>query len=107
MGIPCVLCASVVNSASRLRTIFRLAVYAFVCAVLTTTTQAAADTVIVYRGVTVIDGTGAAPKPHMAIVTRGERIEAVVPDAPAAQFGRGAAERNTRGLYAIPGLIDS
>ncbi|HLY04134.1 MAG TPA: amidohydrolase family protein, partial [Rhizomicrobium sp.] len=88
---------------------FLVALALSICAlVFVAATQAAAPaTVTVYRGATVIDGTGAAPKPDMAIVIRGERIEAIVPDARAATYATGATEIDARGLYAIPGLIDS
>jgi imidazolonepropionase-like amidohydrolase len=68
---------------------------------------AAPEAVTVYRGTTVIDGTDAAPKADMAIITRGERIEALVPDSDAARLTKGATVVDVRGLYAIPGLIDS
>jgi imidazolonepropionase-like amidohydrolase len=81
---------------------------AFACVVPIVSAHAAAlERVTVYRGATVIDGTGAAPKPDMAIVTRGERIQTIVPDALAAQYAKGTTEVNARGQYALPGLIDS
>src|ERR1700733_12052734 len=61
----------------------------------------------VYRGASVIDGTGAALKRDVAIVVDGERIRAVVPDAQAAPYLRGATVIDAHGLYALPGLIDS
>ncbi|HTT84163.1 MAG TPA: amidohydrolase family protein [Rhizomicrobium sp.] len=61
----------------------------------------------VYRGAQVIDGTGAAAKPDMAIVVDGERIRAIVPDSAAADYARGAGVVDVHGLYALPGLIDS
>lgn len=78
-----------------------------VYAVVAASAAAAAANVTVYRDATVIDGTGAAPKPDMAIVTRGERIERIVPDAQAARYAKGAAQVAAHGLFAIPGLIDS
>lgn len=80
-----------------------------VCAVFISPLALAAPTqlpLIVYRGATLIDGTGAPPKPDMAIATRGERIEAVVPDA-AMRHPHDGRDVDVRGLYAIPGLIDS
>ncbi|HEX3431113.1 MAG TPA: amidohydrolase family protein [Rhizomicrobium sp.] len=80
----------------------------FGCALIfTAAAQARAENVTVYRGATVIEGTGAAAKPDMAIVTRGERIEAVVPVPEAADYAKGATAIDARGLYALPGLIDS
>ena len=61
----------------------------------------------IYTGVDLIDGTGAALKPHMAIVTRGERILAVVPNSEAATYEGGADVVDVHGLIAIPGLINS
>lgn len=68
--------------------------------------QAAADAsepATIYHGATLIDGTGAAPRQGWSIVVRGERIEAVVPDA-AAPAG---ARVDMRGLHVLPGLIDT
>lgn len=62
----------------------------------------------IYRGANLIDGTGAPLKPDMAIVTKAGRIAAVVAVAgltPAQTTG--ARVVNVRGLYAIPGLINS
>jgi len=61
----------------------------------------------VYRGVTMIDGTGAAPKAGMAIVVDGERIRAVVPDAAMPRHRSDATVIDAHGLYVLPGLIDS
>lgn len=81
---------------------------ASVCAQVSVATAAAPpEAVTVYRGATVIDGTGAAPNPDMAIVTRGERVEAIVQDSQARQFTHGAREVDAHGLFAIAGLIDS
>ncbi len=63
--------------------------------------------VTVYRGAALIDGTGADLKPDVAIVVSGERIRAVIPDAQAASYLRGATVVDVHGLYALPGLIDS
>jgi imidazolonepropionase-like amidohydrolase len=62
----------------------------------------------VYRGATLIDGTGTAPRPDMAVITNGERIEAVLPAArltPA--MTHGARIIDVAGRYLLPGLIDS
>ena len=66
------------------------------------------DRRIVYRGATLIDGTGGPARPDMAVVTRGERIEAVLPSAeltPALLDG--AEQVDLSGRYLLPGLIDS
>lgn len=61
---------------------------------------------IVYRGATLIDGTGAPARAGMAIVIRGERIEAVVPDDELEALP-GAKVVDASGLYVVPGLIDT
>jgi hypothetical protein len=62
----------------------------------------------VYRGATLIDGTGAAPRPGMAIVTEGERIAAVVPEAELSSMQLDGAEiRDLAGRWIVPGLIDA
>src|SRR5579871_3687296 len=85
-----------------------LSAVALACAVaFATLAQAADQSVRIYRGATVIDGTGTAAKPDMAIVTRGEQIEAVIPAAQAARYAKGATAIDAQRLYALPGLIDS
>ncbi len=62
----------------------------------------------VYRHATLIDGTGAPAKPDMAVITEGERIAAVLPDASlsGAQVD-GAKVVDLSGKFLLPGLIDS
>jgi imidazolonepropionase-like amidohydrolase len=67
---------------------------------------AASADVVVYRGATLIDGTGAAERPGMAILTRGERIERIAPTAELAAPS-GADVVDVTGLYVLPGLINS
>lgn len=67
--------------------------------------EAAAETVVVYRGATLIDGTGAAARTGLSIVTRGARIAAVQPDA--APTPAGAEMVDVSGLHVLPGLIDT
>lgn len=57
------------------------------------------------RNVTVIDGTGAPPKPRMSIVFRGERIVEIGPVGQV-HTPKGARIVDGRGRYAIPGLWD-
>ena len=64
------------------------------------------DKVIVYSGATVIDGTGGPLRPDMAIVTRGERIEAIVPQAEL-KLPPGAEVFDVKGQFALPGFINS
>lgn len=66
------------------------------------------DMTVIYAGVDVIDGTGAAMKPHMAIVTKGQRILAVVANDNATKYeGNDVEVVDLHGLTAIPGLINS
>jgi imidazolonepropionase-like amidohydrolase len=62
----------------------------------------------IYRHAALIDGTGGALKPDMAVVTDGERISAVVADAALtpAQL-EGATQIDLKGEYLLPGYIDS
>lgn len=63
---------------------------------------------IVYRGATLIDGTGGPPQPNMAVIATGARIEAVLPAAGLTQqLTAGAEIVDLAGRYLIPGLIDS
>jgi imidazolonepropionase-like amidohydrolase len=82
----------------------------FLLALLALTLSAAAPPGqrVVYRGATLIDGTGAAPQPDMAVIADGERIEAVLPAAGlTAAMTRGAEIVDLAGRYLLPGLIDS
>jgi imidazolonepropionase-like amidohydrolase len=54
-------------------------------------------------GATVIDGTGAAPRPNATVVMRGGRIECVG-DCP---VGPGVETIDARGKWIIPGLVDA
>jgi len=47
--------------------------------VLASPSQAAEAGNVLYKGMTLIDGAGAAPQPDMAIITEGERIAMVFP----------------------------
>ncbi len=63
---------------------------------------------IIFRGPTVIDGTGAAARAEMAIVVEGERIEAIVPVAELTDELLADAEVvDATGWFAIPGLVES
>lgn len=67
---------------------------------------------VVYDGVTVIDGTGAAAKPGMAIIARDGRIDSIVPSSQwkkklGAKLAATAHVIDLHGDYAVPGLIDT
>ena len=67
--------------------------------------RARPDVPIMVRDVTVIDGTGAAPRPHQDIVLRDGKIAAV---GNTGSVGAAAdSVIDGRGLYVIPGLIDA
>jgi imidazolonepropionase-like amidohydrolase len=67
-----------------------------------------AEALTLYAGATVIDGTGAEPRPDQDILVRGERIVAVGPHGSLAE-AKGATVKTVdlHGRYVIPGLIDS
>jgi len=56
-------------------------------------------------GVTVVDTTGAPPKPDQTVTVEGNRISQVG-DAKRVHAPKGAQVVNGRGLYVIPGLWD-
>ena len=63
---------------------------------------------VVYRGVTLIDGSGEPARPDMAVVTRGALIEAVLPQSELTPEQRAGAEMvDLSGRFMMPGLIDS
>ncbi|WP_329373352.1 amidohydrolase family protein [Streptomyces sp. NBC_00669] len=69
---------------------------------------APAGTVVLYRGATLVDGTGEAGRPGTTIVVDGERIVRVAADAEVdpADF-RDAEVVDVTGAFVLPGLIDS
>jgi imidazolonepropionase-like amidohydrolase len=67
---------------------------------------AASAQVLVLNDVNLIDGTGAAARPHMRIVIQGERI-AAVEDASKGFLSTGADVRDMKGMTVIPGLMDA
>ncbi|UPZ26886.1 amidohydrolase family protein [Streptomyces sp. LRE541] len=67
-----------------------------------------AGTVAVYRGATLFDGTGRAPRPSTSIVVDGATIRAVGDDAEiAASLPADARVHDLDGRFVMPGLIDS
>ena len=62
----------------------------------------------IFRGATVIDGTGAAARDGMAIIVEDEVIAAVVPvDELGAEVLEGAEVVDASGWHAIPGLVEA
>jgi imidazolonepropionase-like amidohydrolase len=66
---------------------------------------AASAQTVVLNDVNLIDGTGAAARPHMRIVLRGDRIESI--EEASKPLPAGADIRNLSGMTVIPGLIDA
>ncbi len=63
---------------------------------------------IVYRDVILVDPDGGAPQRNMAVITRGERIDAILPlGALDPERIEGARTVEGGGLYLIPGLVDA
>lgn len=70
--------------------------------------QPGTGAVAIYRGATLIDGTGQPGRPSMTIVADGAEIVLVAPDDEVpADRGDGAAVFDLAGQFVIPGLIDS
>jgi cytosine/adenosine deaminase-related metal-dependent hydrolase len=67
---------------------------------------AAQETVVAIRDVTIISGTPAAAVPHATIIVRGRRIDAVGPSRDL-RIPPGARVIDGRGLFVIPGLMDT
>jgi imidazolonepropionase-like amidohydrolase len=64
------------------------------------------DWALVLSNLTLIDGTGAAPRPGVAVVLRRERVEWVGPTGEV-KVPDGAEVLDLTGRYAVPGLIDA
>ena len=63
---------------------------------------------VLYRDATLVDGTGAAARPHMDVLVAGERIERVFPDSPTLPEDVATARSvDLHGRFVIPGLVDS
>lgn len=61
--------------------------------------------VVVLRDVTVLDGTGAAPRPHQSLVLRGERIAQIGP-VDRVEVPSGAEVLDLAGRFVVPGFVD-
>ena len=81
-----------------------LFIASFVAAAAAQPPARASNASLVVRDVTLIDGTGAAPRPHASLVVRDGRLAAIVPagEEPSADLVVDGRDR-----YAIPGLIDA
>lgn len=62
--------------------------------------------VLVLRGGTLIDGTGAEPVPNALVIIRGRHVVAAGPAGKVAVPANAARTIDTTGLYMLPGLID-
>jgi imidazolonepropionase-like amidohydrolase len=69
--------------------------------------QAAAPAVTVYRGATLIDGTGAPAQANVSILVEGPTITAILPAGSDEDIPEGAQIVDATGLFVLPGLIDS
>lgn len=79
---------------------------AFVAILLATAPlQAVHAAAIAIENVTVIDGTGAAPRPHATVIIDGRRIVAVGPTA-STTFAKRTRRIDGTGKFVIPGLMD-
>lgn len=65
--------------------------------------------VVAFRGATLVDGTGAAPRENALLVVEDGRIRSVGPSGPAALAALpvGAEVRDVSGKWIVPGLIDA
>ena len=80
----------------------------FVAVFLLCPPASAEEATVIYKGASLIDGTGAPMKKDIAIITKGERIVAISPSADVSPAqAAGAQIVDTRGLYELPGLINS
>jgi len=76
------------------------------CSLAASPADAPAPKIVVYLGATLIGGSSADARPNMAIVTRGERISAVLP---ASDFHAEPGQEivNVHDRYVVPGLVNT
>jgi imidazolonepropionase-like amidohydrolase len=91
---------------SRIAPVLLLLALTHVAAACGSAQQPPASEVLVLEDVTVIDGTGAAPRAGMTLVVEGGRITALFP-AGSQRLPAGARRLDAAGGFVIPGLIDS
>ena len=89
-----------------MKLIWRLSLLALAVSAWPGACAAATAALVLYRGATLVDGTGGPARPGMAILTRGELITAI---APVAELTAPPDARvvDVSRLYATPGLINS
>ncbi|MDP1860589.1 MAG: amidohydrolase family protein, partial [Gemmatimonadaceae bacterium] len=78
---------------------------AFMAAALLHTSPSDAQRVIAIRGATLIDGSGAAPRPNQTIIVQNDRIRAVGPSH-STVVPNGARVIDGVGRFVVPGFID-
>jgi imidazolonepropionase-like amidohydrolase len=72
------------------------------------TDKAPPSSLTLFQGATLIDGTGAPPRPNMDILVEGERILRVMPDSELEPTLRAKAKViDLRGKFLMPGMIDA
>src|SRR3990167_10601575 len=87
---------------------FRAVAFAAVLALVPGLASAQSEALTVYKGATLIDGTGAPPKPGMSILVKGERIERVWREGEIAfKLPPQTKVVEVAGQYVLPGLTDS
>ena len=86
--------------------ILRLAAVASAAVLSSALAGSAPPAALLIDHVTLVDGTGAPPRPGVSLLVRDGRIVSVT-DAPAVLSGDGVRVIDGRGLFAIPGLIDA
>jgi imidazolonepropionase-like amidohydrolase len=79
--------------------------FAYILAICAPTLRAQKTQLTIYRGATLIDGTGSAAQASVAIVVRGACILAIRPAKDAIELGSKVIDAT--GLYVMPGLINS
>ncbi len=94
--------------AGRMKRIVLAAVAACIALSPALAAEPAPEAMTVYKGATLIDGTGAAPKPGMNILVKGERIERVWKDGEIMfKLPPDTKVVDVAGQYVLPGLTDS
>ena len=88
------------------RRLCRLLVLPLALAAFAAEAEPAAEALVVYRGVTLVDAVNATARPGMSILTRGERIARIAPAADLAPPA-GARVVEVGGLFVSPGLINT